>query len=205
MDEFISRLQDALRLPLPGDTAHQKLAPYRRNIVPENINPRLSAVMCLIYPDEGVWKCVLIKRNAYNGTHSAQVSFPGGSADKNDLNLIHTAIRETHEEIGVVVESGRVIGQLTPVYIPPSNFLVQPVIGWLPEKPRFVPDPREVNFTIHFDLLSLTDPALQQTESVKMSNGLTMKVPCFLIENEVVWGATAVILSELRDIIQRML
>lgn len=206
--DFIDRLQRQLTEQLPGEEAHLKMAPYRRSVKVEldsaGMKPRLSAVMALIYLKENQWHLVLTKRNEYEGTHSAQVSFPGGRKEEGDASLIHTSIRETKEEIGVWVPDTQIIGSLTEVYIPPSNFLVNPVLSWLPEQPAFNPDPREVNYIIEFPVDELTRDDLIKETKIKLSTGLRLTVPYFDIKGEIVWGATAVILSEFREILMRV-
>lgn len=182
------------------------MAPYRSTsadyLLEKSLQARRGAVLNLLYPDGDEWLFVLTKRNEYIGNHSAQVSFPGGKMDETDPDLMHTSIRETAEELGVVVPITNVLGSLSPVYIPPSNFLVNPYIAFLEQKPVFLPDPREVQYIIEFPVKALLNDAIIQQTSVNMSNGSNMKVPYFAIHNEVVWGATAVILSEFRELLK---
>lgn len=205
--ELIKKIEQAIQNGLPGDSAHQKMAPYRRTsatlALQSQLNPRLSGVLCLLFPDkENQWNSVLIKRQEYSGTHSAQVSFPGGKKEESDADLLVTSLRECAEEIGIHLDKQQVIGSLSEVYIPPSNFLVKPHIAWLDRRPDFVPDPREVNYLIEFPILRLLEADVVMETKVKTGQGLQMQVPYFAIGNEIVWGATAAILSEIREIIK---
>ncbi|WP_371414618.1 CoA pyrophosphatase [Flavobacterium sp. 140616W15] len=126
---------------LPAEVAHYKMAPLERMEVMKNIdskvsNPRVAAVMMLLYPKNEIAHLVLIVRNAYNGVHSSQIAFPGGKYEKDDGNYAYTALRETHEEIGVLPGKIEVIKAFTPTYIPPSNFIVHPF--WEFVKKKFI-------------------------------------------------------------------
>jgi 8-oxo-dGTP pyrophosphatase MutT (NUDIX family) len=145
----------------------------------------------------------LIQRPSYDGSHSGQVSFPGGKRELSDENLAFTAIRECWEEVGIRLSENHLIGKLTSVYIPVSNFHVEPFLFYYSEKPDFKADEREVEsiFTITMNEL-LDDSNLDQME-VKISTNLTMKnIPCFNIANKQIWGATALILNELKMILK---
>lgn len=204
MEDFIHSLQLALNQPLPGTSAHHQMAPYRKNIQVAGVEPKISAVLGLLYPIQNEYHLVLTKRNEYEGTHSAQVSFPGGKKEEQDEDLIFTAIRETREEIGVEITTQQIIGSLTQVYIPPSNYLVQPILAWTDHQPTFNPDPHEVHYIIELPIQSLLKPESIQEEKITLSNGLRMTVPCFKIKNEIIWGATALILNEIKEILKGM-
>ncbi len=207
MNELLSLLHTHW-YPLPGEAAHRLMAPYRRTTAEQvsrlPLSPRESAVMILLYTRKDIIHLVLIKRNTYEGVHSAQVSLPGGRQDSTDPSLTFTALRETFEEIGIEVRNENVIGQLSPLYIPPSNFLVTPYLAAIQEEPVFRPDPREVNYLIEIPLLHLLDESLVGETTVSPAQGIRMKVPCFTFENEIVWGATAAILCELKLLLKRV-
>jgi 8-oxo-dGTP pyrophosphatase MutT (NUDIX family) len=184
---------------LPGVNSFLKLAPptrfkqFKEGF--EAINPDHAAVMLLLYPDKNLnTRMSFILRNKYNGVHSNQVSFPGGKIDKLDDNLSQTAIRETVEELGVNESNINIIKPLTQIYIPPSNFNVQPFVATYDEKPFFYPDSFEVSKVI--------EPLLEDLFKVKNIDSLitlqnkNILVPSFNIEGHVVWGATAMILNE---------
>lgn len=205
MDLLLKQLKNQLQQALPGAKAHGIMAPYRNSSsVKYSIgkDPKLSAVMILLYPKDEEINVLLIKRNEYEGTHSAQISFPGGRKDDSDLSLLETAIRETREETGVVIKENEVYGELSSLYIPPSNYLVSPFIAVKEKIPEFIPDKREVSYLLDFPLLMLKDNSIVKETTVKTGTGSQLKVPYFDIKNEIVWGATAAILSELKELIK---
>jgi 8-oxo-dGTP pyrophosphatase MutT (NUDIX family) len=161
--------------------------------------------MLLLYPEEDQWFFILIKRPDYQGVHSGQVSLPGGKFEEEDLEFIRTAIRETYEEIGVNPNEIEVVGALSRIYIPPSNFLVYPFIGYCEQKPSFVID-QEVErvITVPVDLLR-NENIVHHGKFLAGGNlGFEIKAPYFALDNEKVWGATACILSEFKLILQKI-
>lgn len=202
-DLTISTLEQKLTEPLPGLISHKKYMHAgrlnRANIVPDNV--RKSAVLILIYPYNNKAYFPLILRPQYDGRHGGQMALPGGKAEPNDESLIRTALREAQEEIGIKAIDVQVIGELTDVYIPISNFIVHPVVGYIDYKPDFFPDAREV------DKIYLTD-----IEDVMRGGEIVSKeilvgkqriaVPGFEIQDSWVWGATSLILSELSDVLK---
>jgi 8-oxo-dGTP pyrophosphatase MutT (NUDIX family) len=197
---FISALQHDLQQPLPGRSAQYNLAPKPRpgaewDDTP-NVDARRSSVLILFYPYADTVYCPLMLRPTYPGVHSGQVGLPGGGFEEGDSDLIHTALREAHEELGINPAQVNVIGQLTPLYIRPSNNLVLPVVGWAAERPDFLPDAQEVALLIEASLLEFLDPANFRTEVWELATR-TANVPLFGVQNQVIWGATAMILGEL--------
>src|SRR3954469_7258205 len=197
---FISALQHDLQQPLPGRTAQYNMAPQPRPGAELEDSPhpdaRQSGVLILLYPYANTVYFPLILRPTYLGVHSGQVGLPGGGMEEGDNDLIDTALREAHEEIGVDPAQVTVLGQLSTLYVRPSNNLVLPVVGWAAERPTFLPDPREVALLIEASLREFLDPANQRTEVWQLQNR-TASVPLFGVQNQVVWGATAMILGEL--------
>jgi 8-oxo-dGTP pyrophosphatase MutT (NUDIX family) len=124
------------------------------------------------------------------------VGLPGGGFEAGDRDLIRTALRESQEEIGVDPALVTVLGQLSTIYIRPSNNLVLPIVGWAGQRPAFLPDPREVALLIEASLLEFLDPANRRTEVWQLQSR-TATVPLFGVQNQVIWGATAMILGEL--------
>ena len=166
-------------------------------------NPRKAAVLGLFYPNKkGQTTFLLIERASYKGTHSAQISFPGGKIDSSDTNLQETALRETFEEVGVVPRSIEIIRELTDVYIPPSNFLATPFIAFLEKKPEFIIN-YEVKNTIEVLLEDLLNESSLTTVNLTTSYMENTNVPCFKLNGYVVWGATAMILSEIKELLKR--
>lgn len=170
-------------------------------IIP-NSNLRIGAVLILLYPNKNEWHTVLMKRPVYNGIHSGQISFPGGKTEANDTSLAHTALRETQEEIGIPSSTIDIIGKLTEVYIPPSKFIVHPYIGVAYKQPEFIPDKNEVDKLIEVTLNQLLSEKNNTTQKIILSNGLAVNTPCIKVQNEIVWGATAMMISELKEIMK---
>ncbi|MFY0593022.1 MAG: CoA pyrophosphatase [Roseivirga sp.] len=162
---------------------------------------RPGGVMVLLYPKDGDIYLPLMKRPVYEGAHSGQVSFPGGKVEKQDKNLVDTALRETHEEIGVLPHDIQVIGQLSELFIIASNFKVFPTVGILKNEPDFIPDEREVDRVLLPNLSHLKDSNNRGMKTMKFPP-YTINSPYFDVEGEIVWGATAMILSELIHIVE---
>lgn len=171
------------------------MSPTFRGQVSRDKDPVDAAVMALFYPAGRRSQLVFIKRNAYDGPHSAQISFPGGARENGDPSLQHTAIRETREELGI---NGKmeVLGSLTPLYIPVSNFMVYPFVGCLFDAPVFNPDPSEVQYVVEASLEALLDPINRGSETL-FHHEMPIEAPYYRVGKEKIWGATAMILSEL--------
>jgi len=187
---------------LPGEEAQNRMAPSYRGDFPHESDPARAAVLALMYPSAGEIHMVFIKRNEYNGHHSAQVSFPGGAWENEDLTLQHTAIRETREELGISGEV-EILGSLTDLHIPVSNFLVTPFVGWMDETPLFKPDPSEVQYVIEAPLQSLLSSSNIEMEVIARHDQ-AIQAPCYKIGNEKIWGATAMMLSEILVLASRL-
>lgn len=195
---------------LPAVSAHIKMAPLERQqtLRSEDYlknNPRSSAVMMLFYPKGQKTHLVLIKRNTYPGIHSAQISFPGGKAEVYDKDLAHTALRETQEEIGVLPADIELVMPFTQIYIPPSNFVVAPFLGLAASQPVFNPNPDEVAALIELPLDVLLDDATIINAPMQTSYSQNIMVPAFKVEEHIIWGATAMMLSELKETIKSAL
>ncbi len=199
--KFIEQLKKRFEKPLPGEKAQFLMAPLARqgvqNIQADKYAPKKSAVLILLFPVKDKIHTLLIQRPVYDGVHSGQVAFPGGKFEENDIDLKQTALRETFEEIGISSEAIEIIGQLSDIYIKPSNFLVSPFIGYLRQKPDFIIDSHEVQKIITVDLFSLNDPKIRSEKVITRSSGHKIKAPYYEVEDLTVWGATAMIISEL--------
>lgn len=204
MNDLKIYLTQKLQEELPGITAHKEAAPYRKvDYDTLDLNTvKKSGVLVLFYLKEEEPHLVLIQRPLYNGTHSGQVAFPGGKVEETDRDIIHTALREANEEVGVVIDDVEVIGQLTDVYIPVSNFLVTPIVGFIHYKPEFIAEVREVAEIIELRLTLLTNIKKLSFNHIKLSNGLKQQVPTFEFNQKIIWGATALMLNELRWVLQ---
>ncbi|WP_311195993.1 CoA pyrophosphatase [Antarcticibacterium sp. 1MA-6-2] len=162
-NEFKYRITNLAKLELPGEEAQHKLAPVLRIQEMEtvdftNINPNKAGVLAVFYPDaQNQTHFVLILRKTYRGVHSNQVGFPGGRVEDLDRDLRHTALRETEEEVGISQTDVVVVKELTPLYIPPSNFWVYPFIGYVEKTPLLIPQESEVELVLEINLDEFLD------------------------------------------------
>ena len=208
MEQFINKLKIELNKGLPGTSAQYEMAPILRpKIKIENLTPndyKLSAVMILFCVNENNDLFIpLIERIAYNGVHSAQISFPGGKYEDKDLNTLNTAIRECKEEIGISNQI-EILGKLTPLFIPVSGFLVEPYIGFINSiNPDFSLNAREVKTILNLNVKNLLDDNFKKEGLIEGSN-YKSNVPYFEINGYKVWGATAMMLSELKTILKKL-
>ena len=208
--EFLQFVPKIIDLTLPAFHAHVKMAPIHRledlmQMDFSNKNPKIAAVLMLFYPKNGQTHLVLILRNAYEGIHSAQVGFPGGKYEVDDEDLICTALRETHEEIGIDPKTIEIFKSFTKLYIPPSNFLVHPFLGISRQELIFIADPVEVAAVIELPLSIFLNENTVVNSTVISSYSTSSAVPAFKINNHIVWGATAMMLSELKDVLTEVL
>ncbi len=204
---FYRKLPLIAQAKLPGIKSHFELAPpYRKPYDIEAVrlqNPKLAAVMILLFPFKGQVAFVLTKRADYAGHHAKQVSFPGGKKEASDTDLIHTAIRETKEETGISISESNIIRPLTEIYIPPSHFLVTPVLAFIDFTPGFTPN-HEVAKIIKVPVADLLASSRQKTKKVLTANNKSVPAPGFVFNNLFVWGATAMILNELKTIFYKL-
>ena len=208
LEEFTIRLKNQLSEELPGLEAQNKMLPTARDerfVFPVyETAPVHSAVLILFYQgSDGHIHFPLIQRTTSNGAHSGQVGLPGGKYEERDLTMINTALREAHEEIGIDPANCTILGSLTPLHIAVSNFVVTPIAGFTNVKPSFIPEPSEVENIIESPLDDLLNPALKKNGTIIIRDNLKVQTPYFDLANRVVWGATAMILSELTEIIER--
>lgn len=161
-----------------------------------NAKTRRSAVLVLFYPYKNEIYFPLILRPAYDGVHSGQVAFPGGRFELTDESLIRTAMREAQEEIGLRLNDVKVLGSLTELFIPASNFNVLPVIAVMPYRPDFYPDPREVEDIFEIRLEEISDKNVIGASEIQV-RGEQVHAPHYMIQGYKVWGATAMMISEL--------
>ncbi len=209
MNAFIDDLALRLRRPLPGHEAQYRLAhQVRRNVPPPPPDARRAGVLALFYPRDNDWHIVLIERMSGhpNDRHAGQIGFPGGAYEAGDGTLERTALREAYEEVGAPWEEIQVLGELTQLYIPVSNFLVFPFVGRVNYTPVFTPQAAEVRAVLEVPFSAFRHPEALRTRDMELANGslILRDVPYFDIDGKVVWGATAMILSELLAVMEDM-
>ncbi|MEM1219483.1 MAG: CoA pyrophosphatase [Bacteroidota bacterium] len=201
---FFDRLEARLREPLPGLEAQYKLAhKVRQQPADPGPDARIASVLALFYPDANDWNIALIQRvSTERDQHSGQISFPGGKQEPDDPSLAFTALREAEEEIGVSPQDVTLLGSLSPLFIPVSNFLVHPFVGHISYRPDFTLQTTEVADLVELPLPHLLDPSIIGTTDIPISSRMTLReVPFFDVHGKVVWGATAMILSELKEVL----
>jgi 8-oxo-dGTP pyrophosphatase MutT (NUDIX family) len=203
--EVALALETQLRQPLPGSLAQRKMRPYLPSMpnldIPSSPFAKESAVMALLYPKENQPSILLIERNVYTGAHSGQISLPGGKLEKNETYQ-EAAIRETMEEVGVKNSEFQIIGELSKIYVAASNFNIQPFVAISDSPLQIYPDSREVAQVLEIPLEFFFDMKLRKEKLIKSAMGMELMAPYFDVNNKTLWGATAMILSELVEIIQ---
>lgn len=205
-DYFLSLISEIDNANLGGFTSHAKMIPKERKMISlndvETANPKKAAVLALFYPDgRNRTNFLLILRAHYDGTHASQIGFPGGKFETPDENLEKTALRETSEEVGIEIDHIKIGKKLTDTYIPPSNFLVSPYIGFTDKTPIFKTN-HEVEDIIEVKLTDLLNDTSVSSKNLTTSYMKNIEVPCFILNNKTVWGATAMMLSEIKDLIK---
>jgi 8-oxo-dGTP pyrophosphatase MutT (NUDIX family) len=202
---------------LPGKSAQLKMAPEHRipTFMAEKEIPPIdaveSAVLVLLFPgkrDRSIfedhilldWQLLLIERSQYDGIHSGEISFPGGKCEPEDENYIATACREAQEEIALKTDHITIFGQMTPLYVPPSNHIIYPVLACACIEPELIPRNREVQSYKKIPLRYF-DPACSVQSSIETKNGMLVKAPAYIYENYTIWGATAMIIAELYQLV----
>lgn len=209
--EFYEQVLKIKNLPLPGSDSHHKMSPaFRKQWLEskkiEAQNPKKAGVMALFYPNpEQITYLLLILRKTYKGVHSNQIAFPGGKSEPEDKNLMDTALRETYEEVGVPTTSVEVLKELSEVYIPPSNFLVQPYLGVYPKPEVFHIQESEVEALVEVPLSEFLDHSNLSEEKLSTSYAKDISVPAFKLNGYTVWGATAMMLSEIKELLEQVL
>ncbi|WP_178988348.1 NUDIX hydrolase [Winogradskyella schleiferi] len=210
--KFLESVVKIKKLELSGEDSHAKMSPPYRLELAEKMKSkyetaRKAGVMALFYPNTNdETYLVLILRKTYRGVHSAQVGFPGGKYEDEDQNdLMKTAIRETEEEIGVSGTHIDVLKKMSPLYIPPSNFMVHPYIGISKEYLIFTKQDEEVEAVIEVKLSDFLSDSNTLTARVPTSFDVEVDVPAFKFNGHIVWGATAMMLGEIKDLLKQVL
>lgn len=205
MSITVDEIRKLLTYRLPGEEAHIPMSPTGRGksseAITKAVNYRESAVALVIYEKQNELRSVLTERSPYRGMHSGEVCLPGGKKEDFETDLKQTAIRECVEEIGLKHERFELLGELTPVFIPVSNFSIQPYVFYYSENPIFIPDQREVAEIFSFPLQQLFQKDVIKKTRIELAGKRVLdNIPYFDINNKVVWGATALILHEFKHL-----
>lgn len=207
INELQSHLSDRLKRPLPGAKAYDRFKVKRPDggkiVFQEQQNRREGAVLIAFYEESDGIHFPLIQRPDYDGVHSRQIALPGGKKETSDSDLITCALRESQEEVGIDPGQVEVVGSLSSFYVGASNFQVLPVIGFLKQKPEFVPEPAEVDEIILGPLHDFLRPDAVKEKTIDV-RGFSMIAPYFDVQGKVIWGATAAMLGELMMIINEL-
>ncbi|MEK7253735.1 MAG: CoA pyrophosphatase [Bacteroidota bacterium] len=203
MLNFIHHLREKLQLPLPGLQAQLKMAHTIRHFHRETpAEARPAGVLAVLFPKNEEWHVIFIERPKNdNDRHGGQISFPGGKYELEDASMLDTALRETEEEIGVPRSQVQVLGSLTSLYIPVSNFHVHPFVGYLENPPNYVLQEEEVGGVVEVPMSYFKNPDIRREKNMRVSQLLTLNnVPYFEVKGRVLWGATAMMMSELLEV-----
>ena len=204
LGDLEEKLKESLNKPLPGEEAQQRMSATPK--APSNFRfdwdhpPKPGAVLILLYPENERVFFPLIRRSEYGGVHSGQISLPGGKMEEGDSDLVSTALREAQEEIGIQIEEVTILGKLTPLFVYASNFDILPVVGLMHSKPVFDLDQREVVEVIETDISDLQIQVEVKTTELSVRDFL-IEAPYYDVNDQVVWGATAMILSEFLEVL----
>lgn len=208
--ELAASMRTASPGPLPGLEVQLRMAPLNRRdeIRAQGLgrSPTKSSVLLLLYPGEdGNPYMAFIRRPLYDGAHSGQIAFPGGRFEASDSSLRHTALRESREEVGVDPGQVEVVAELSPLYIPPSNYIVSPFVGLADQRPHFVPDKKEVDSILELPLSAFMHRENRMMKPIMLSTGQRLETPCYAIDGHIIWGATAMIMAEFLEVTKRIL
>ncbi|MCB4798913.1 NUDIX hydrolase [Neotamlana laminarinivorans] len=210
-NDFLIVLSKIKNKDLLGQASQFKMVPpFRQELLKKQKHQvkeaKKAGVLALFYPDmHNNTKFVLILRKTYKGVHSAQVAFPGGKFEEIDASIQQTALRETFEEVGVPQKSISVVRALSQVYIPPSNFNVHPFLAYTTATPKFIKEESEVEAILQINVKEFLNDKSLVVKTLKTSYSQEVEVPAFLLNKHIVWGATAMMLSEIKDLIKQSL
>ena len=204
---FLQQLEHKLSQKLPGPKAQYKMAHAIRKHVPSPPpDVRIASVLLTLFPYQGDWYTLLIQRTGTDirDKHKGQISFPGGKQEEEDTSLAFTALREAEEEVGLPTDKVQILGRLTELYIPVSNFIVHPFVGAVLDKPEWIPQPSEVADILEVPLNTFSDPQNQRIRDISIAKNMVLKnVPYYNIQGKIVWGATAMMMSEFLEVLEQ--
>lgn len=201
---FIQNLELQLNKPLPGMEAQKKMAPVGsekyRQVLP---NHKTACVLALLFPKNEIWHLGFIERTSDqpNDKHAGQISFPGGALSSGDASYEYCALRETYEEIGVPPDMIGILGSLTPLFVYVSNYVVYPFIGFTTEYPTFIPQPSEVQNILEIPIHHFMDPKNKGLTDMVVRDIILKDTPYYNVAGHKLWGATAMMVSELEHIL----
>lgn len=202
-------LKQKLAQSLPGRSSHIKMATKSRleemkRVEVNLLQAKKSAVMILLFHEDEKLKVIFIRRSHYVGVHAGQIAFPGGRFEEEDVDVKNTALREIQEEIGITADQIEILGRITDIYVPPSNFLISVFVGYLNAKPVYTLDKYEVAEIIEIELEDFfADDVIQEKEFIVPSDNYSVLAPYYKVANAEVWGASAMVMTELLDILQK--
>ncbi len=206
-EELVAGLQCALKDELPGFGAQSLMAPAHRkpaaDYLSKAVGVKTAAVLLVLFPDGGLTRMALIERSRDGHTHAGQIGFPGGRQEENE-ELAQTALREAEEECGIVQGEVQLVGQLTPLYIPPSNFHVHPFVGAISTKPDWKLQLTEVSRVLTPDISHFLDKRNRQMDAFASARGEVVQAPYYRLDDVKIWGATAMMLAEFAHILGRL-
>jgi|TARA_B110000438_G_scaffold141825_1_gene136845 8-oxo-dGTP pyrophosphatase MutT (NUDIX family) len=212
---LITKLKRNLKQELPGIQSWKRMAvksekgeniesesleKYERILSKEKlVLMKKAAVLLALFKKDNEWYFPLIKRPMHERNHPGQIALPGGAKEEGE-KLEYTAVREAFEEVGIKIESVEIIGQLTPLPVPVSGYLIYPFVGVLRKEPEWILNESEVDELIITKVSEVINTENYYSEIWEL-HGSKVEVPHFRIENKVIWGATASVLSEFIDLI----
>ena len=210
-DDFIRIIPKVKETKIDSNLSHLKMAPpFRKHLLEltktNYYNSKKAGVNILFHPNNNKVYFTLILRNKYKGVHSNQIGLPGGRFENEDKDIFQTALRETNEEIGVNSNKITLIKKLNNIYVPPSNYDIFPFMVYTADKVEFIIDKNEVQEVINIEIDQLINSRVVKTKASQISNRqIDALVPAYKLGGHYVWGATAMILSEVKDIFTSVL
>jgi 8-oxo-dGTP pyrophosphatase MutT (NUDIX family) len=205
MNNWPRYLETALRNKQPGISSHLKMLPPGRKLsMPDESKSgvKTSGVLVLLFPEGNEIFICLVRRQPFMKFHAGQIGFPGGKKEKTDIDIASTAVREASEEIGIQPSLIRILGALSPLFVQVSGFMIYPFVAWSNVRPEFVINHHEVEKLLLFPLLRNLNNQKIITATVETQIGM-LEVPAYESDGDIIWGATAMILAEFFDILEK--